>query len=119
MPQCPKCRRYYGPNVRKCPDCGAAPGEGRDLDQELVPVLEPFDQMEALAAVALLEERGIDAVAKSEQIAMYDGLAMMMRPKWGKVLVLARDREKASEILDEYLHGGPDQGADAGAPGED
>ncbi len=118
MPICPKCRRFYGPGVRECPDCEAALEEDRDLDQELVPVLEPSDQMEAMAAVALLEEHGIEASAKSEQIAMYDGLAMMMRPKWGKVLVLGRHRQRAREILADFL-GQPPENTLRHGQGED
>jgi hypothetical protein len=83
----------------------------------LVTVYQPPDQMAAMAAAARLEEQGIDAVVKSEQIAMYDGLAMMMRPKWGKVLVLGKDRHRAREILEDLLEQEPE--APAGEAGED
>lgn len=118
MPICPKCRRFFGQGVRECPDCEASlePDPGRG--EELVTVYEPPDQMAAMAAAARLEEQGIDAVVKSEQIAMYDGLAMMMRPKWGKVLVLGKDRQRASEILEEFLENAADAGP-SDEPGED
>lgn len=117
MPHCPKCRRRYAPGVNKCPDCEVALESDPGRDEELVSVYEPPDQMAALAAAALLEEHGIDAVAKSEQIAMYDGLAMMMRPRWGKVLVLGKDRQRAREILEDFLK--QDQNALTDETGED
>lgn len=103
MGRCPKCGRRYGQDIENYPDCGIPlhiEGEG---SEELVSVYEPPDQMAALAAVARLEEQGIEAVAKSEQIAMYDGLAMMMRPRWGQVLVLGSHRLRAREILEDFL----------------
>lgn len=105
MNYCPRCQRYFIPGIKSCPDCEADLEIEPDREDELVPVFEPTDQMAAMAAVALLEEHGIQAVAKSEQIAMYDGLAMMMRPKWGKVLVLGNDEQRAREILDDFLEG--------------
>jgi len=99
---CPRCQREFGLGIRICPDCDLPLAPESRTDEELVSVLEPPDQMTALAALARLEEHGIRAVAKSEQIVMYDGLAMMMRPKWGKVLVLERDRNRARDILEEF-----------------
>ncbi len=99
---CPRCQRTYGPGIRVCPECEVSLEREEAASQELVSVLEPEDQLTAMAAVARLEEHGIRAVAKSEQIAMYDGLAMMMRLRWGKVLVLEKDRARAREILEEF-----------------
>jgi hypothetical protein len=103
MPLCPRCRRFYGSGIRQCPDCEADLEADPGRRQELIPVYEPPDQMAAMTAVSLLEEHGIEAVAKSEQIAMYDGLAMMMRPRWGQVLVLGEHRQRAREILKDFL----------------
>ncbi len=117
MPLCPKCRRFYGPGIRECPDCEVVLESYPGRDEELVSVYEPPDQMAAMAAAARLEEQGIEAVVKSEQIAMYDGLAMMMRPRWGKVLVLGKNRQRAREILEDLLEQPP--GAREEEVGED
>jgi hypothetical protein len=51
----------------------------------------------------LLEQNGVPAVIHSFQIPAYDGLAMVMRPNWGEVLVEEADREQAQELLDGFL----------------
>lgn len=117
--KCPNCGRGIGPGAGRCPECGVSTEREHNLDQELVKVWEPPDQMAALAAVALLEEQGIEAAAKSEQIAMYDGLAMMMRPRWGQVLVLERDSRRAREILEDFVSEASDDGRAGKEAGED
>ena len=124
MPFCPRCNREFGLELRCCPECDGPLDQVPPERDELVSIYEPPDQMAALSVAALLEEHGIRASAKSEQIAMYDGLAMMLRPKWGKVLVLRSDAGRAREIVDEYLRdiGGeaaPEGGPTDDEPGED
>ena len=51
----------------------------------------------------LLEQNGIPAMARSFQIPAYDGLARMMRPVWGEVLVEEADVEKAKELVEGFL----------------
>jgi hypothetical protein len=51
----------------------------------------------------LLEQNGVPAAIHSFQIPAYDGLAMVMRPHWGEVLVEESDRERAQELLDDFL----------------
>ncbi len=58
---------------------------------------------------ALLENEGIDAVVRSHQIAMYDSIAMMMKPDWGEVLVRDEDLEEAAEIVQGFLSSGEDR----------
>ena len=58
----------------------------------------------------LLEQNGIPAMARSFQIPAYDGLARMMRPVWGEVLVEEADVEKAKELVEGFL------ATDAGDP---
>jgi hypothetical protein len=52
---------------------------------------------------ALLESEGIDAIIRSFQIAMYDSIAMMMKPNWGEVLVRPEDLERAEELVQGFL----------------
>lgn len=60
----------------------------------------------------LLEQNGVPAVIHSFQIPAYDGLAMVMRPNWGEVLVEEADRERAQELLDVFLASAEDSSTD-------
>ena len=51
----------------------------------------------------LLEQNGIPAMARSFQIPAYDGLARMMRPVWGEILVEEADLAKATELIEGFL----------------
>jgi len=61
----------------------------------------------------LFEDNGIPAMMRSFQIPAYDGLAQLMRPVWGEVLVAEENMARAKELLDAFL------AADAGEPGKD
>ena len=61
----------------------------------------------------LFEENGIPAMVRSFQIPAYDGLARMMRPAWGEVLVEEENMARAKELLDAFLS------ADTGETGKD
>ena len=60
----------------------------------------------------LFEDNGIPAMMRSFQIPSYDGLAQMMRPVWGEVLVAEENMARAKELLDAFL------AADAGDSGK-
>jgi len=51
----------------------------------------------------LLEQNGIPALIRSFQIPAYDGLARVMRPVWGEVLVEEEDLSRAKELVDGFL----------------
>jgi len=51
----------------------------------------------------LFEANGIPAMIRSYQIPAYDGLARVMRPVWGEVLVDEEDMARAQELLDAFL----------------
>ncbi len=53
----------------------------------------------------LLEQNGIPALIHSFQIPAYDGVAQMMRPAWGEVLVAEDDFERAQEVIVGFLAG--------------
>jgi hypothetical protein len=77
----------------------------------------PADELMANAVRDLLEENGIPAMIRSFQIPAYDGLARMMRPVWGEVLVEEEDMARAKELLDAFLS--TDAGSPGAAPGQD
>jgi hypothetical protein len=51
----------------------------------------------------LLEQSGIPAMIHSFQIPAYDGLARVMRPVWGEVLVEEQDWDRAKEVIEGFL----------------
>ena len=75
-------------------------------------VYRPDDELMANAVRDLFEENGIPAMIRSFQIPAYDGLARVMRPAWGEVLVEEENLDRARELLDAFLS------ADAGSPGD-
>jgi hypothetical protein len=77
-------------------------------------VYRPADELMANAVRDLFEENGIPAMIRSFQIPAYDGLARVMRPAWGEVLVEEEDMARAKELLDAFLSteaGGPEENA--------
>ena len=64
---------------------------------------KPPDELLAVRIKDLLEQQGIVAVLRSYQMPWYDGLAKMMRPQWGEVLVTDEDYDRAKELLDDLL----------------
>jgi hypothetical protein len=51
----------------------------------------------------LLEQNGIPAMARTFQIPAYDGLARMMRPVWGEILVDEENVARARELIEGFL----------------
>jgi hypothetical protein len=76
-------------------------------------VYRPEDELMANAIRDLLEQSGVPAMVRSFQIPAYDGLARVMRPVWGEVLVEEADVEKAKELVEGFL------ATDAGDAGEE
>ncbi|MBD3278429.1 MAG: hypothetical protein GF388_09020 [Candidatus Aegiribacteria sp.] len=70
---------------------------------KLVSVLEASDELQAITVRSFLESQGIEAAIRSRQIPMYDGIAKIFNPVWGYVVVMEEDREKAEELISEYL----------------
>ncbi len=112
-PFCLQCRTEYREGFRRCSDCGSElvdslPPEAdnrEEIDSDMLPVYDAPDQMSALVLSTFLNDSGIRAVIKSEQIPMYDGVAMMLFPRWGQVMVLEDQYEKAKILIDEYMAG--------------
>jgi hypothetical protein len=84
---------------------GREQGERGSDEEDLVSVYRAPDELLALSVRALLEAEGIRAEVRSAQMPWYDGIAKMMRPAWGDVVVLARDRDRSKRLVDEFLSG--------------
>ena len=110
MPYCSNCRTEYRPGIKNCSDCGSPlVGNIPEISAEAIPegelasVFDPPDQMIGQALAALLEDNGIRCILKSEQIPMYDGVAMMLQSHWGQLMVLEGDRARSENLINEYL----------------
>ncbi|MEO0083028.1 MAG: DUF2007 domain-containing protein [candidate division WOR-3 bacterium] len=66
-------------------------------------VFKPENELLAMTIKSLLAESGIKAIVRSFQIPWYDGLAKMMRPEWGEILVDEDDFNEAQEIIRNFL----------------
>jgi hypothetical protein len=64
---------------------------------------KPDNELLAIRIRDLLEQEGIESILRSYQIPWYDGIAKMMRPDWGEVLVQDGDLERAREVLTDLL----------------
>lgn len=112
-PFCPRCRAEYREGYKTCSDCeiglvDSLPLESdnqNEINSDMMSVYDAPDQMSAMALSSFLNDSGIGAIVKSEQIPMYDGIAMMLFPRWGRVMVLEHQYEKAKMLIDEYLAG--------------
>ncbi|HTY08994.1 MAG TPA: zinc-ribbon domain-containing protein [Candidatus Edwardsbacteria bacterium] len=95
----------------------AAPPDGVEVtDEDLVAVFEAPDQFMATTVESLLQHEGIAATVQSRQMPMYDGLALMQNPVWGKVLVLARDEQRAKAVVGTFLKAAAELDGAAAAP---
>lgn len=70
---------------------------------ELKILYKPKSELEAITIKSFLEGIGIKAVIRSYDLPYFDGIAKMMRPQWGEILVLEEDFEKAKEFLEDFL----------------
>ncbi|MEN8209978.1 MAG: hypothetical protein ABFR50_12090 [Candidatus Fermentibacteria bacterium] len=77
--------------------------ENSTNEGKLVSVLEAGDELEAITIQAFLKSQGIDAAIRSRQIPMYDGIARVWNPVWGYVLVMQENRDRAEELINEYI----------------
>ena len=112
-PFCPNCRTEYRQGFKSCSDCGSDLAETlpleadnqEEVNSDMMSVYDAPDQMSAMALSSFLNDSGIGAIVKSEQIPMYDGIALMLFPRWGRVMVLEHQYEKARALINEYLAG--------------
>jgi hypothetical protein len=72
-------------------------------ESELVEVYVAPDELMATMVKDMLQDEGIDAVIRSDQIVWYDGIAKLSRGYWGKVFVRSDDAETAKELVTEFL----------------
>lgn len=74
----------------------------------LKPVYKPENELMAMSIKSLLEQSGIPVVLRSYQIPWYDGIAKMMRPSWGEILVEEDDYAQALELIKNFLSASED-----------
>lgn len=77
--------------------------ENNSSIDKLVSILEAANELEAITIQSFLESQHIDAAIRSRQIPMYDGIAKAWNPVWGYVMVMEKDRERAEQLIAEYL----------------
>jgi len=70
---------------------------------DLVEVYVAPDELMATMVKDMLESEGIDAAIRCDQIIWYDSIAKASRGYWGKVFVRNEDRERAKELVEEFL----------------
>jgi len=78
--------------------------ENSNNESRLVSILDAKNELEAITIQAFLESQGIDAAIRSRQIPMYNGIAKAWNPVWGYVMVMEDNREKAEELIMEYVN---------------
>jgi hypothetical protein len=114
---CPQCQSEFREGFATCADCGvplvdALPEPKAELDDEAtVTVLETGDPGELALAHSLLEAEGINAVFAGEGIQSLFGMGSLgagfnIAVGPAHVRVLARDAERANEILAELKEHG-------------
>jgi hypothetical protein len=54
---------------------------------------------EAIRVAEALEEAGIEAQVLSQQVPWYDGVLVVGQGYWGEIMVFAKDRARAEEII--------------------
>jgi len=104
----------------------ATPGEFDtflNLDYTTTPVAlqsvyRPENELMANAIRDLLEENGIPALVHSFQVPAMDGIAQVMRPVWGEVLVESEDAGRAAGLVKAFLATEPES-PDPGTAGQD
>lgn len=78
--------------------------ENSNNESQLVSILDAKNELEAITIQAFLESQGIDAAIRSRQIPMYNGIAKAWNPVWGYVMVMEDNRERAEELIMEYVN---------------
>ncbi len=69
----------------------------------LIAVYRAENELMANTIKDLLEANGIPAMIHSFQIPAYDGVAQVMRPAWGEVLVRQEDSPTAKDLIEGFL----------------
>ena len=70
---------------------------------KLISVYKAHDEFEAISLRDLLEKEDVQAVIRSRQIPMYDGIMTMAVGYWGDLLVKEKELEKAKGIIEGFL----------------
>jgi hypothetical protein len=116
MPFCPKCRAEYVEGVKECKDCsvplvGALAPEVHEDKEVLVQVYGPDTEAEAGLIIALLHQEGIEAElypSWDRKAAMWWKLFSDAGGRWGAVVVLEHEAERAKEFIKAFLESPPE-----------
>ncbi|NPV14251.1 DUF2007 domain-containing protein [candidate division WOR-3 bacterium] len=87
----------------------------------LIAVYRAENEFMANTIKDLLENNGIPAMIHSFQIPAYDGIAQVMRPAWGEVLVREEDSAPAKDLIQGFLAAGehPESNTPPETPNDD
>jgi len=117
MPFCPQCRAEYVKGVKECKDCGVPlvdalpPPDVHEDREKLVPVYGPDTEVEAGFLINLLQQEGIEAElypSWDKQSAMWWKLFSDAGGRWGSLVVLEHEAERAKEIIKRFLECPPE-----------
>jgi hypothetical protein len=75
----------------------------------LISVYRAPDELSGVTIRSLLEDKGIKAVLKSSQIPWYDNIMISALGYWGEVLVRNEDKQKAENIIKDFLKAAEDK----------
>jgi hypothetical protein len=116
MPFCPQCRAEYVAGAKECKDCGVPlvdvlPPEVHEDKEDLVPVYKADTEVQAGMVLSVLQQAGIDA----ELYPIWDRethswLKLFSDPggRWGSVVVLEHEAERAKELIRTFLESPPE-----------
>lgn len=109
MPYCQECAAEYTELLPWCPNCGTMNTSEMEEwevalmeDEDLVPVYDADDEVEALLYRSMLEEAGISVIERPLEEPWLEGV--MQRSLHSQLLVRDEDAERAFALVDAFRH---------------
>ena len=73
------------------------------IEEKIVSIYKVQDELTGNMLKSLLEKEGIPTILRSFQIPSYDNIMTISYGAWGDIQVIERNKERALEIIKEYL----------------